>query len=253
MTIWNPTSCTGPGPHVYQSALVISSREWLRMNGKFKGGGSGAGAGVGGLQTFEVDVPGVGIKMDGVLEEDEETPGGYVGVGTNCMQRVTINQVQSKNRFSGKVKLTATGVGSKIRLWSNPTRTSEITTFPKEYTTPSGLPQDIWMEGIAASSATNDVELKVSYTTPTENKTAEDKVKLTVIKVDLDMDVDDTDEQKEESPGAIVFENWDNDDADVAHTPDKTESSVTGENDLVPIYPKFEPTFPWQFFRRQSH
>ena len=71
---------------------------------------------------------------------------------------------------------------------------------------------------------------------------------LTVLKVDLDIDVDDdgdvddTDESKEESPGAIVFENWDNDDGDSAHTPDKGETSVTGENDLVPIYPKLEPT-----------
>ncbi len=71
---------------------------------------------------------------------------------------------------------------------------------------------------------------------------------LYVIRVDMDIDVDDdgdvddTDESKEESPGAIVFENWDNDDGDAAHTPDKDETSVTGENDLVPFYPKLEPT-----------
>ena len=62
------------------------------------------------------------------------------------------------------------------------------------------------------------------------------------IDVDDDGDVDDADEVKEESPGAIIFENWDNDDGDVAHTPDKDETSVTGENDLIPIYPKLEPT-----------
>ncbi|MDI6809956.1 MAG: hypothetical protein QME66_13470 [Candidatus Eisenbacteria bacterium] len=62
------------------------------------------------------------------------------------------------------------------------------------------------------------------------------------IDVDDDGDVDDDDEAKEESPGAIVFENWDNDDGDAAHTPDRDETSVTGENDLVPIYPKLEPT-----------
>ncbi len=70
---------------------------------------------------------------------------------------------------------------------------------------------------------------------------------VAVIKVDLDTDVDDDgdvdeiDEQKEETPGAIVFENWDNDDDDSAHTPDKDESSVAGEDDLVPIHPKLEP------------
>ena len=71
--------------------------------------------------------------------------------------------------------------------------------------------------------------------------------KITVFNVDLDIDVDDdgdvddTDEQKEESPGAIIFENWDNDDNDTSFQPDKEKSSVTGENDLVPIYPKLEP------------
>jgi len=62
------------------------------------------------------------------------------------------------------------------------------------------------------------------------------------IDVDDDGDVDADDEAKEETPGVIVFENWDNDDGDAAHTPDKDETSVTGENDLVPFSPKLEPT-----------
>lgn len=69
-----------------------------------------------------------------------------------------------------------------------------------------------------------------------------------LLKVDLDIDVDDDgdvdadDEAKEEIQGGIVFENWDNDDGDAAHTPDKDKAFVMGENDLVPIYLKFEPT-----------
>lgn len=64
------------------------------------------------------------------------------------------------------------------------------------------------------------------------------------IDVDDDGDVDDDDEAKEKNPGVIVFENWDNDNWESTHTdtPDKDETFVRGENDLVLFYPKLEPT-----------
>ena len=37
--LWYPVISTGPGPHVYKSAPVLSSREWLRINGTLVGGG----------------------------------------------------------------------------------------------------------------------------------------------------------------------------------------------------------------------
>ena len=70
----------------------------------------------------------------------------------------------------------------------------------------------------------------------------------TVIKVDLKMDVDDDgdvdsdDENIEDTTGAIVFENWDNDDVDSIHTPDNTENTVAGEDDLVRIDLDIKPT-----------
>ncbi|MEI8352536.1 MAG: hypothetical protein WCG36_09540, partial [bacterium] len=99
--------------------------------------------------------------------------------------------------------------------------------------------------GTNVSTTMNDVQI---HAAATGNPVLADDEWFTVLRVDLDIDVDDdgdvdeTDESKEESPGVIIFENWDNDDGDAAHTPDKDETSVTGENDLVPFYPKLEPT-----------
>jgi hypothetical protein len=101
---------------------------------------------------------------------------------------------------------------------------------------------------VKSGAATLEVRIDPDGTNSTAGVPATDTVKVTVPKVELDIDVDDdgdvddTDESKEETPGVIVFENWDNDDGDAAHTPDKDETSVTGENDLVPFYPKLEPT-----------
>jgi hypothetical protein len=183
MDLWSPWNISRAGPHVYTSGTVLSSREWLRIHGKYKPTG-GTGGGGGTLPEFDVDVPGVDVDIEGVDEDKEETEGGYVCVGTNCLTKVTISPVQSTKRFSGKVKLTATQVGAKIRLWQDKARTQEITTFPKEYSTPSGLPTNLLVEGITPSTSVRDVELKVSYKTPTGNRMTEDKVKFTIIRVD---------------------------------------------------------------------
>jgi hypothetical protein len=72
---------------------------------------------------------------------------------------------------------------------------------------------------------------------------------LNVIKVDLDIDVDDdgdkddTDENTEDTaPGGIVFVNWDDDNDNNICDNDPSESPVTGENELVSIGLKIEPT-----------
>ena len=62
------------------------------------------------------------------------------------------------------------------------------------------------------------------------------------IDVDDDGDIDSIDDAEEESTGAIVFENWDNDDDDSDFKPDNTENSVSGEDDLVRIELDIEPS-----------
>ncbi len=73
------------------------------------------------------------------------------------------------------------------------------------------------------------------------------EVDVIVIKVELGIDVDDDgdidsiDDAEEENTGAIVFENWDNDDDDSDFKPDNTENTVSGEDDLVRIELNIEP------------
>ena len=71
----------------------------------------------------------------------------------------------------------------------------------------------------------------------------------TILKVDLDIDVDDdgdkvaADETAEDSaPGGIVFVNWDDDNDNNTCDYDPSESPVNGENELVSIGLKIEPT-----------
>jgi hypothetical protein len=203
MDLWSPSNISGAGPHVYTSGTVLSSREWLRIHGKYKPTG-GTGGGGGTLPEFDVDVPAADIDIAGVAEDKEESHGGFVLLnddddnkngtadkaenGTvnseNDLLKVTIQKVQSATRFSGTVTLTASTGGDKIKIWKSATKGMQIM-LPKTYSTPGDLPKDLWVEGIAASSAAREVELKVSYKTPTGNRTTEDTVKLTVIKTDL--------------------------------------------------------------------
>ena len=62
------------------------------------------------------------------------------------------------------------------------------------------------------------------------------------IDVDDDGDIDNVDDAEEDSTGAIVFENWDNDDDDADYKPDNTENTVSGEDDLVRIELDIEPS-----------
>ncbi len=195
------------------------------------------------LLDLDVDADNNGAinEADDLLEEK---PGGIQATGT--VKQVTLKLAPAG--LTGTLKLLAVSGGSRIRVWRDAGKTSALT-LPAEWELSGGytFPTALYVEGIDASAAVRDVHLCLRYTAA-EDQYVDDGIRLTVLKVDLDIDVDDdgdvdeTDESKEESPGAIVFENWDNDDGDAAHTPDKDKTSVTGENDLVPLYPKLEPT-----------
>jgi hypothetical protein len=192
MDLWKPSNISRVGPHVYTSGTVLSSREWLRIHGKYKPTG-GTGGGGGTLPEFDVDVPGVDVDIEGLEkpedEKDEEAKGGFVCVG--CKRRkLIIRKVQSEQVFnSGTVTVTATGIGSgtgqKLKVWDAQTGGNEVNFSQPQGFAVSSLPKELWIEGLVASSSARDIEFKAAYTTPRESKTTEDKVKLTVIKVQL--------------------------------------------------------------------
>lgn len=204
---WLRDSPAENGPadqYVFKIGAVRSSQEYVSIHGTFQREGGGGDGGTSTPSTFDVDVPGVDIDIDGVTEENEETTGGCIAwngdddnhnqtpdkeesgavAGENDLLKITIGKVEPSTRLTGTVTLSASAGGEKIKLWTSATKEAPVT-LPKTYATPSELPKDLWVEGVAASGAERDVELKVSYTN--KGKTTEDKVKLTVAKADLDI------------------------------------------------------------------
>ncbi len=196
----------------------------------------------GNKKIFDIDVPEVDVdirKPNGYLvdESKEETDGGYVAVGGD-LKAIYIRKVEPSRRFPNAwVKIL---YGGNITIWNDMSKTTKINSCNIIH----NLPATVYVEGISPGTT----YIRAQYTPPGGNGTAEDKVKITVIKVDLEMDIDDDgdvdsdDESLEDTTGAIVFENWDNDDADTLFTPDNTENTVVGENDLVRIGLNIKPT-----------
>ena len=71
--------------------------------------------------------------------------------------------------------------GTNIKIWESQTNRSTPITLPKTYETPSELPKELWVEGIEVSSDPCDVKLALEYTKG--GKTFDDKINITVVKV----------------------------------------------------------------------
>lgn len=176
--LWQRTLATST-KHTYRIGLVLSSREWVWIKGKYRKAGVGDGSG--GLPPeFNAVVPGVDLDVEGVDEDVEESGGAMLCV-SNGMKTVTIYKVQPVSRFPlASVKFE--GGGGKVKVWANADKTG-LVTLPKTYAA-SALPKTLWLEGISPSASIRDTELKASCTCP-NGEVTEDKVKLTVIKVDI--------------------------------------------------------------------
>ncbi len=170
------------------------------------------------VDVTKLSVVQVNMSCQGLNEEHEEDPGGFVmrndddddgdGIGDyedgydkdgvpgnaddgnefeNDLVQLTLRSLKPSS-LTGTVTLNLTDPGGAVKLWvpseGIPPRPkgTQLSGFPIQYTAPGDLPETLWVEGIDQSAAVNDVELKLSYTK--EGKTFEDIINLTVAAVE---------------------------------------------------------------------
>jgi hypothetical protein len=155
--------------------------------------------------------PGV-TDADEPLEED---PGGYACVCTNSL--TPINLTLEPGGLPGKVTLSATAGGSRIRVWQDAGRTTPVPlTTGAVWNAGAAIPGTLYVEGVAPSAALRDVALRLEYD---ENPAGQDNAlfkcadvaRLTVLKVDLD--IDGLSETDEDTVGGLVVRNHDGNNA----------------------------------------
>jgi len=145
-----------------------------------------------------------GAQGSAVADADEETVGAYLLVNwdnddaddppvpdlnensvnnEDDLARITIS-ISPTTLNSGTLELVKQGGGSSVKIWNSSTKGTEVTDLNWNLATETP-PSTLWVEGISASSAERDVELKLQYTDPDGVIVANDIVKATVVMVNL--------------------------------------------------------------------
>ncbi len=189
----------------------------------------------------------VDLSYDGVADEDETDPGGFLCVNDDDDDDndtpdkddagPTLNENDLKPLVlslnpgwsqAGVVLLQCRVGCDKLRFYEGPDRSNPFT-LPIQWSVPHpDLPKTLYVEGIKKSTALRDVEIEARFNGGgTECK---DVVRLTVVQVDLDVDSDNTNpavdfgpqrnqgeddiEDKDDLSGRIVWVNNNDDDRD---------------------------------------
>ncbi|GEM_PF-3022098 len=211
----------------------------------------------------------VDLSYDGVADEDETDPGGFLCVndddddGNDTPDKddsgLTINENDLKPLVlslnpgwsqTGVVLLRCRAGCDKVKFYDNADRSNPFT-LPVQWSVPHpDLPKTLYVEGVKRSTAPRDVTIEARFNGGgTECK---DVVKLTVVQVDLDVDSDndgtisDTDDPIENDPPG-KFAGINDDDDDLDGTQDSAEAGpIMNEDDLVPIalHTDFTPPDP---------
>jgi len=206
------------------------------------------------MAKIEFTVVEVDVDMDGVKDvhytyphiTEEIIPGGFIALnddddddngtpdkdedgpvsGEDDLVKITLYQV-SPTDLTGNVTLKKVPSDStKIKIWENETKGGTPIILPATYSTPSDLPEELWVEGFEVSSSARDITLAMEYSIA--SKTFEDKINVTVVKMDLDVDSDNNngfnqparDENEDEiedddsKPGKYIMVNDDDNDDD---------------------------------------
>ena len=159
--------------------------------------------------TTDVHVMVVDLDIEGVDDandddgQDELNKGGFIGVnddddnnnntqdrndpgsttGENDLKKINL-KVEPAN-ISGQVILAAQFGGEKIKVWEGNDRTNQVV-LPKTYANIAQVPSNLYVEGVGASTAGKDVELRLTFkhTPPGGSSTSiVDRVKFTVVQI----------------------------------------------------------------------
>ena len=154
------------------------------------------------LDTIHGRIVNVDIDVDSDYDGDideadeslEETQGGFVGVGAENLTPIRLSFGPLLAQLPGKLTLSATKGGDKIRIWQDAQRTTEVP-LPKVWRNGAQIPPTLYVEGVAPSANVRDVELTLEYDevpkgTPQDKQylfKCSDKIALTVVKVEMEI------------------------------------------------------------------
>ena len=257
----------GPGPGgnyltaeelVDFGGLAQSGDSWIDLTGTATNIADGQlGSGV----AFVVNCHPVDLALEDLSEDDEVTPGGYAWMNPpHPLPALTISAAPS---LTGTVDFEVVSGDNLIQMYEDPDGTQPVMYFNESWPV-AELPVTRYLEAVAGRMPTTGVQLQATY--QGLGGTCEDVVNLTVAKLDLDIhnggsDLDHGDapgapgtpvpDSDEETVGAYILVNWDDDDGDgsmnadgswtVDPVPDLYENLVTHEDNLAKLVPTLQP------------
>ncbi|MGI6494607.1 MAG: hypothetical protein ACOX5G_00675 [Kiritimatiellia bacterium] len=198
----NPLALLG-GTTVYTNKIEIDAREvdWpldyaviprhsaipfaIAAEGQAAEGGKAVDIVHGRIVDVDLDVD---ANHDGAItgadEPLEMDPGGLACVCTNHLTPIKLTLQPAG--LTGRLTLSATMGGQRIKVWRNANRTGQIDLSQRGNVAPGTL----YVEGVTNSAALRDVELRLEYDENPQGQNnplfkCADVVRLTVIKVDL--------------------------------------------------------------------
>jgi hypothetical protein len=116
-----------------------------------------------------------GYNKNGIEGDDDDE-----NIYENDLVSITLCGVEPYNYMTGQVTFDVTSGASKVKVWENSTKGTEVS-LPATFNTPVG--KAFYVEGIEPSDGPRDVTIKLMYTK--EGLPFEDKIKVTVVHVEL--------------------------------------------------------------------
>jgi len=154
------------------------------------------------MDAVRVTAVQVNMEMDGVLQAHKTSEGGFIALndddddenqvedrlqasqgvnGEDNLVGITLNRIKPETlACSVTLKQSGGGVGG-ICLWDNSTLTGSPITLPKTYSSPSELPQTLYVQGYTTSAGVRDYELTLEYLVGYQSFA--DRIRITVVDV----------------------------------------------------------------------